>query len=222
MRTHISDHPAHKLAARIIAYLKNQKHAHIALSGGSTPKELYDLLADDMAGALDDWKVTVWQVDERCVPPSDERSNWRMIKATLLDKLPGLGAHRMEAEREDGADRYENLLRQQVPSGETGLPAFDIVLLGLGRDGHTASLFPDSPALDETERLVVRNEAPGIDPPRMTLTFPMLEAAAHRWFLVTGKEKADAVTALEDRDLPASRVADQSEFFLDPGAAGKA
>jgi 6-phosphogluconolactonase len=129
-----------------------------------------------------------------------------MIKATLLDKLPGLGAHRMEAEREDGADRYENLLRQQVPSGETGLPAFDIVLLGLGRDGHTASLFPDSPALDETERLVVRNEAPGIDPPRMTLTFPML----------------DAVTALEDRDLPASRLADQSEFFLDPGAAGKA
>lgn len=158
----------------------------VALTGGSTPRRAYEL-----AAALEpDWsRVGVWWGDERCVPPEDERSNFGMAKAALLDRLdqPPAGVHRMAGElgKEAGATQYE---RELAP-----LAAFDLVLLGLGPDGHVASLYPNQPTLDETARRAIGAEAhlePYVD--RITLTLPALRAAREVLFLVAGTEKADA------------------------------
>ena len=159
---------------------------HVVLTGGSTPAIAYEL-----ASALEpDWsRVEVWWGDERCVPPDDERSNFGMAKRTLLDNLAEQpsAVHRMRGElgREDGAEDYDREL------GE--LARFDFLLLGLGPDGHIASLYPDEPTLDESERRVIGAEAkldPYVD--RITLTLPMLRAARAIVFLVAGADKADA------------------------------
>jgi 6-phosphogluconolactonase len=157
----------------------------IFLAGGSTPARAYELAAE----AEPDWsRASAWWSDERCVPPDDERSNFRLAKEALLDRLAEAPAvHRIEGELggERAAAEYERELAGRVGG---------LVLLGLGPDGHTASLFPNAPALEERERLVVAAE-PGLEPfvERVTLTLPALAAADELVFLVTGREKAEAV-----------------------------
>jgi 6-phosphogluconolactonase len=159
---------------------------HIVLTGGTTPRRAYELAAE----LEPDWsRAEVWWGDERCVPPDDERSNYAMAKAALLDRLAVAPAavHRIRGElgRDDGAADYERELG--------GLAHFDLLLLGLGPDGHVASLYPDQPTLDETVRNVVGAEArlqPFVD--RITLTLPILDASRHVLFLVAGADKADA------------------------------
>jgi 6-phosphogluconolactonase len=163
-----------------------RRGGNIALSGGSGPKHAYELAAE----LAPDWSaVDVWWGDERCVPPDDGLSNYRLAKEALLDRLVGApkAVHRIEGELEptEAADRYDRAL-QAVQ--------LDLNLLGIGPDGHTGSLFPHAPTLDERERLAVVADA-ALEPfvPRVTLTVRANSAAAHVLFLVTGAAKADAV-----------------------------
>lgn len=176
---------AHAVAERLAEQAR--AGGHVALTGGGTPRRAYELAAE----LEPDWsRVHLWWGDERCVPPEHEWSNYGMAKAALLDRLAGAPAavHRMRGElgKEAGAAEYE---RELSPLAE-----FDLVLLGLGPDGHVASLYPNEPTLDETTRRAVGAEArldPYVD--RITLTLPLLRAAREVLFLVAGEDKADAV-----------------------------
>ena len=200
---------------------------HIALTGGSTPGVAYEKLA-----ALDvNWPgVSLWWGDDRCVPPEDERSNYGMAKAALLDRIrgPGPTVHRIEGEREEpwaAADAYEDELRDVF--GE-GVPQLDLILLGLGSDAHVASLFPGQMTLDVRDRLVVAVEEPGLAPwvARVSMTLPVLNAGREVLFLVTGADKADAAhrafVGPPERDAPGSLIAPESgrlTVILDEAAA---
>jgi len=193
---------ARAVAERLAAQARTG--GHVVLTGGSTPKRAYELAAE----LEPDWsRVELWWDDERCVAPGDERSNYGMAKAALLDRLdrPPRAVHRMhgEAGRERGAELYEQELGV--------LERFDLLLLGLGPDGHVASLYPGQPTLDERERRVVGAEArlePYVD--RITLTLPLLVAAREVLFLVTGASKADAAARAfageATRETPGSLV----------------
>jgi 6-phosphogluconolactonase len=171
----------------------------VVLSGGSTPRGLYELLASEKYRTRISWeKVQFFWGDERCVPPDHPESNYRMAREVLLDQIPipAENIHRMPAEREDhavAAAQYEETLREffQVPVGQW--PRFDLILLGMGEDGHTASLFPWTPALAETERLVVANYVEKLGTHRLTLTVPVINQAAVVAFLVTGAPKASVL-----------------------------
>lgn len=169
----------------------------IVLSGGATPRRAYELAAEAEA----DWsRAQVWLADERVVPVEDPHSNARLVRETLLDRLtfaPATHFVRTELEADEAAADYERQLRSAV---------LGLVLLGIGPDGHTASLFPHASSLDERERVAVA-AAPGLEPfvPRVTLTIPALRAAAHVVFLVTGGEKAAAVRrAFTEEPSPAT------------------
>jgi len=193
----------------------------IALTGGSTPGRAYELAA----AVEPDWsRAGVWWGDERCVPPDDERSNYALARKTLLERLDGPPAsvHRIHGEEDPAvaAADYER---------ELGGTRFDLLLLGLGPDGHVASLFPNSPGLDERERLVVQAE-PKLDPfvERVTLTPPALRSAHLLVFFVAGDEKADAVAAAlagpPDPGIPGSLIrADRgsTRAVLDRAAASR-
>lgn len=199
---------------------------HVALTGGSTPGTAYE-----RAAAMDlDWSgATLWFGDERCVEPDDERSNYGMAKRTLLDRIAGAPprVERMLGERgpDPGADDYEARLRSVFGAG---VPSLDLLLLGLGSDGHCASLFPGRPELDVTDRLAVGVPEAGLEPfvPRVTLTLPVLDAAREVVFLVTGAGKAEAAArafgGTPDPDTPASLVAPASgslTVLIDAAAA---
>ena len=195
----------------------------IALSGGSTPKRLYETLAaEPFRGRLPWQSVELFFGDERTVSPDHPDSNYGMARRALLDPL-GLEAHRMPAAEGDAAG-YERLVRHRVPAGEDGIPAFDLVLLGVGEDGHTASLFPGTAALDERERLVVMNDVPSLGTRRMTFTFPLLEAARRVWVLASGAAKRAIVARCLDpagADLPVARARPRSGelvWWLDEAA----
>jgi 6-phosphogluconolactonase len=186
------------------------------LSGGSSPRPAYErvaILRPDWGG------VELWWIDERCVPPSDGRSNYRLIREALLDGLTrGPEVHRVRGELspEEAADEYDAALH-----GVT----LDFALMGIGPDGHTASLFPNAPALDETERRAVAAEA-GIEPfvPRVTMTRPVLRAARTMVYLVTGQAKAEAVArAFAEPPSPATPASlvrgQQTVAILDRAAA---
>lgn len=164
----------------------------IALAGGNTPKRLYETLAQPPFRESVHWnQVELFFGDERAVPPDHPDSNYRMADAALLAHVP-VTAHRMRAESGD-ADAYEKLLRQRIAARRDGLPVFDLVLLGMGKDGHTASLFPGTKALQETTRWVVMNEVPQMQTRRMTLTYPVLNAARRVWLLICGADKREIV-----------------------------
>jgi 6-phosphogluconolactonase len=174
---------------------------HVALAGGTTPAALHRVVAEqsDLDSA---WHRThAWFGDERAVPPTDRRSNYRMALDTLLGPvpLPESQVHRMEGEAPDlagAAARYEQAMRAALGDDGTGPPVFDLVWLGLGADGHTASLFPGSPALEENHRAVIAVEGgPPDTPQRLTLTLPVLSAARRVIFVVSGTDKAEAVAA---------------------------
>lgn len=162
----------------------------IALAGGSTPKRLYEELARPPQPV--DWsRFEFFFGDERSVPPEHPDSNFGMARAALLAKT-GAAAHRMAAEKGE-AEAYARLLDERIAEKRGGLPVFDLVLLGVGNDGHTASLFPGTAALDETRRAVVMNDVPQLETHRMTLTYPALNAARRVWFLITGEGKREIV-----------------------------
>ena len=228
--TLVLDDPSTECAERIAAAAAAGRH--IALTGGSTPRKAYAKAAELDA----DWSgATLWFGDERCVPPDDELSNYAMAKEALLDRLPPPGeggpeVHRMRGENgpHGGADDYERELRESL--GE-GTPRLDLVLLGLGPDGHCASLFPGKPALQAGDRVAVGVDEAGMKPfvPRITLTLPVLNAGREVVFLVSGEDKADAVARAfggggAARELPASLVepADgRLTLLLDPAAASR-
>lgn len=214
MQTIVDIDPAARLAEDLAEQLR-EGEAHIAVSGGSTPRRLFQILAAHYRERIAWDGVTLWQVDERCVPPNHEQSNWRMLHEELLSALPAIRAHRIEAERANAAEDYERLLRECVRKNAHGVPELDIVLLGMGADGHTASLFPGTAALNETERLVVLNAVPQLQTHRVTMTFPLLNAAWSRWFLVTGADKRPAFARAQRGEVPAGRIADAT-WYVDP------
>lgn len=189
---------AQEAATRIARALQNAvaKHsrAALALSGGTTPREAYTLLAREPAV---DWaKVSVFWIDERAVPPTDDRSNYRWAKALLLDRarIPFERVHRMRAEAPDldeAAREYERLLRQWVEVDADGVCAFDVSVLGIGEDGHTASLFPGDPAVDVVDRLVVSVPAMEKREARLTVTPPVIEHTRCLFILAVGSTKRE-------------------------------
>jgi 6-phosphogluconolactonase len=215
---HVSADPAAAVGELIAAHA--QRKDSIVLTGGRTPGEAYARAAE----LAPDWSgVDVWWGDERCVPPDDERSNYRLAEVTLLERLehaPNVHRIRGELEPQAAADEYES----QLAGAELGL-----LLLGLGADGHTASLFPGLPQTAVEDRRVTWGP-PGLEPfvDRVTLTFPALRSARRIVFLVTGEEKAEAVARVFMREIdpavPASlvRLAPvRVEAFLDAPAASR-
>jgi 6-phosphogluconolactonase len=208
----------------------------MALSGGTTPQPLYDLLTRQPRSDGIPWQdVHIFFGDERDVPADHPDSNFRMAQQTLLDRVPVRleHVHPMPADAADlemAAGQYAELIIDQVGAGSSGLPAFDLVLLGMGGDGHVASLFPGTPALEETRKLVTVHFVPVLGRRRMTFTLPLINAARNILFLVTGVDKADPVEKVlgDDRaaaaELPAGRVHPTDGtliFVMDRGAARK-
>jgi 6-phosphogluconolactonase len=200
---------------------------HLALAGGSSPRAAYERLA----GMSLPWgRCTLWFGDERCVPADDERSNFGMVRSALLGRLrePGPNVERMEGERgpDDGAADYERRLHDAFGPG---MPQLDLVLLGIGTDGHCASLFPGGPEAEERDRAVAGVEQAGLEPlvSRITLTLPAINSARAVLFAVAGADKAAVVARAiaGDPQLPSGRVSPLSgdlTFMLDPAAAGEA
>ncbi|HEY2570169.1 MAG TPA: 6-phosphogluconolactonase [Solirubrobacteraceae bacterium] len=240
---------AEEIARRLHSAREQRGAAHLALSGGSTPARTYQLLAS----ALDGWQgIELWFADERCVGPQDDESNYRLAKETLLATATAAGldeqrVHRMRGELgpDEGARGYEIELREHAPSdhgaadalgegkgaagtgegAEAALPVLDVVVLGIGPDGHVASLFPGAPTLDAgPERLCLGvHDSPKPPPERITLTLPVLRAARRCVLLATGASKADAVNAMlgePSRHVPASLLRrERLSVIVDDAAA---
>jgi 6-phosphogluconolactonase len=205
----------------------------LALAGGSTPRALYELLSQLPEGTVDWSQVVLIWGDERNVPPDHADSNFGMVKEALLDHIdippenvlavPDPGGKAATA-----AESYEALLREAVPARGRKFPRFDCVLLGLGNDVHTASLFPHTEALAEKSRLVVANHVPKLDSDRITLTAPLLNAARYVAFLLSGESKSEALSLLwhapHDTELyPAKLIRPTSGslvFMVDKAAMG--
>jgi 6-phosphogluconolactonase len=192
---------AARIARALRAAVAKKGRAAVALSGGNTPRDAYGRLARE--AGLEWSKIHVFFVDERAVPPADDRSNYRWAKATLLDPaaIPPANVHRMPADEPDqeaAAAAYEKTVRANVELDGEGVPAFDVVVLGVGEDGHTASLFPGEPTVEILDRLVAavpastgqestRHEA------RLTLTTPSIEHARTIFVLAVGANKRPAL-----------------------------
>ena len=214
----VLDDPARGCAALMVGAALGD--GHIVLTGGSTPRAAYGDFVDAVRTVgIDLSRTTFWIGDERCVDPGDDRSNYRMIKESLLDPLGPDNqptVHRMKGELgpEAGAEDYERALR------EAGSPQFDLLLLGIGPDGHCASLFPNQNTLSERSRPVVGVPMSGLEPfvPRISLTLPALTGARHVAFLAEGESKADALAAAFGADarpdpaVPSSLVAAEADL----------
>ncbi len=211
-----ADSVAERASARVLRALDAARQArgvaHLALSGGTTPGRTYELLAR-APGELE--SVEVWFADERCVPPEDSESNYRLARETLLEPaaIPAQRVRRMQGELgpEEGARRYAELLRERVPGpGEGGdsrasaphgagaIAVLDLVVLGIGPDGHVASLFPGAATLEapEHELCLGVSDSPKPPPERITLSLPVLRAARECLLLASGAGKADAIAAM--------------------------
>lgn len=231
---------AHAAATAIVtaAEVAQTQRGHFTwvLAGGSTPRAVYELLASDEYLPRVDWtNVYIFFGDERCVPPEHADSNYRMARQSLLDYVPIPIDHiyRMhgEIEPEQAAASYEAALRTFFSDRATepvALPAFDLVLLGMGGDAHTASLFPGTPALNATDRWVVAQYVEKLDAWRLTLTSPALNAAHDVIFLVTGESKAGALAAVREGEhdpqkYPAQLIQPRGElrWLVDEAAASR-
>ena len=170
----------------------------LVLAGGSTPREVYALLATEHFRARVDWeKIMVFWGDERCVAPDHPESNYRMAREAMLAHVPIPDSHifriRSELTPEEAAQDYEDTIRRQLNVREGAFPRFDLVLLGLGEDGHTASLFPDTTGLREEQRLVTSLYVRRLNTHRITMTFPTINSAARVLFMVSGPGKSGIV-----------------------------
>ena len=182
----------------------------IALSGGSTPKNMYTLIAANASASLPWDQMFFFWSDERHVPPDNPESNYRMANEALLSKVPVPAANifRVPSENPDAAaaaDAYEQTLREFFALAPGEFPRFDLILLGMGPDGHTASLFPETAALQEKSRLVVANWVEKLKTSRITFTLPVLNAARGVAFLVSGTDKAAALHEVLEGNDPAEK-----------------
>ncbi|HTX77100.1 MAG TPA: 6-phosphogluconolactonase [Terracidiphilus sp.] len=208
--------------------------ARIAISGGSTPKAAFALMADShqhWRGAMPWDRLNLYWVDERTVPPDHPDSNYRMTREALLSHvpLPAEQIHRMEGELEPevAAARYESELRNSFRLEGAESPRFDLISLGMGPDGHTASLFPHTAAIHEMGRLVTANQVPQLDTWRITLTWPVINHANSVFFLIGGEDKAERVREVfmgprDPERLPSQLIWPSSgilTLFLDKAAA---
>lgn len=237
MNIHISEHPTNLIAAcadyvltTLSQSIADRGIARIALAGGSTPIALYDFLATSAEATQLDWNcVTCYFGDERAVPQTHPDSNYLMADQHLFQPLnipashcfPMISKPMGDLSRE--ADRYNTLLdRWAGPKG----PVFDLILNGMGEDGHFASLFPQTPALDERQRWVAVNPVPQLSTERLTLTFPVFEQARAVCFLAAGDRKRAAFHAIQQPDstLPSARLVQRREtaWFVDQACAGRA
>jgi 6-phosphogluconolactonase len=228
LKLEIVDDPPRAASAMLLSAMLGG--GDVVLTGGSTPKPAYQELARAVRAVGHNLRdTTVWFTDDRCVAPDSELSNYRLVKQSLLDPLaemprPAVRRIRGELGPEEAAEAYEREL------DEAGEPEFSLVLLGVGPDGHLASMFPDQASLSERARLVVGVPESGLEPfvPRVTLTLPALANAEQVVFLVTGAGKADAVAAAfgpdaePDPHVPASMLvplAKELTVLLDSAAA---
>jgi 6-phosphogluconolactonase len=201
----------------------------VALSGGSTPKLLYaNLVAAGHPRAIDWERVAVYFSDERFVPPSSSDSNFHTAEAGLLSRVPIDPGHTypvptVDVQPDEAARQYEDAIRRTVPGDP--IPRFDLIFLGMGPDGHTASLFPESAALNEHTRLVAPNFVDKLDAWRITFTYPLLLAARTVVFLVAGQDKATALGGVfRGKEYPAERVRSQQGaviWMVDSAAASE-
>jgi 6-phosphogluconolactonase len=221
-----SQRAAAEIERRLRAALGERGTAHLALSGGSTPARTYELLRDQ----IESWKgIHVWFADERCVAPDDDESNYKLARETLLDgaaELDPAAVHRMEGELgpERGATLYADALREHAPL-QDALAVLDVIVLGIGPDGHVASLFPGAATLDADagELCLGVHDSPKPPPERITLSLAVLRAARGCLLLATGASKADAVNAMlgePTRHVPASLLArERLTVIVDDAAA---
>lgn len=212
---------------------------HVALSGGGTPEPFYVRLVTDPMFRAMPWRWThVWIVDERAVPEDHEKSNIRMIREALTDHadIPACNVHPMPVLAEDAAGEYEATLAEVFeisdPPGASNVPKLDFILLGMGGDCHTASLFPESPALHATRWIAPNDGEKVVPPPRLTMTYPLINAARHVAVLAVGAGKAAALRRVADQlatgspdieSIPISGIAPGSGdlvWYLDEAAAG--
>ena len=213
-------------------FIKGKKEVHVALSGGSTPRMFFESLASRYASKID-WNIIhFYWGDERCVPPSDNESNYKMTRDYLLSKvgIPESHVHRIKGENnpDEEAIAYAEMLDQHLPS-TNAIPQFDLLILGMGDDGHTASIFPHEMALWESERNSEVAEHPETKQKRITLTGKVINNAASVVFLVTGQAKAEKLREIVREEgpydeYPAARVAPHSGnliWFLDKEAASQ-
>lgn len=219
-----------RLAAAARKY-KAGTRVHVALSGGMTPRKAFSLLALPPYVEIFPWdEVHFWQVDERWVPEGDPRGNRRMLVETLFSRVPVPkgNLHFIDTSLPSPADAaraYEAEMRKAIGAPKRGFPAFDLVHLGLGADGHVASLFPGSPALDERFAWAAATE--GGDPavPRVTLTLPAINEASNVLFVVAGKSRASSLErAIAGEETPGGLVSPSNgtlTFLADPAAAGE-
>jgi len=218
------------LAAQHLAELVHQHPAalrfRLALSGGQTPLLLYQTLARDYANSLDWTRIDFFWSDERLVSPEDPQSNYRLAQEHLLEPLHITQGQIFRVHTETGnaqhaADHYEDTILRVLGK----IPSFDCVLLGLGDDGHTASLFPNSEALEKTDRWVAANWISRLQSWRVTFTFPLLNQARHIFFLVSGENKAEILELIfSGAPYPAARVKPikgQVQWFVDRPAGAR-
>jgi len=203
-----------------------------ALSGGSTPRRLYEILGSEVFAGRVRWQdVHLFQVDERCVPPDDPESNYRMVREALLatSPLPETNFHRLAgelADHEKACREYAEIMRSVLAPSPGAWPRLELVFLGMGPDGHTASLFPGSPALGEQKAWVCPNYLEKLGKIRLTMTFSVLNAAANVIFLVSGGDKAEVLRQVLEGPrgrFPAQGIDPQGagrlSWFLDEAAA---
>jgi 6-phosphogluconolactonase len=221
---------ARAAAATVVDAAFKSTHEHgscrLVLAGGNTPRAAYNLLAGELRDEVNWKRVSFYFGDERCVPPDDPRSNYRMAKETLFDplKLQGGSVFGIAGELppENAAAEYDAEIRHLR---EERIPAFDLVLLGMGPEGHTASLFPGSPVLSEMQRMAAAVVVPAEPPNRVTMTPGAFALSRQIIFMVTGADKAEALAAVfaPGSDLPAAQVAAlaPSRFLVDEEAAAK-
>jgi 6-phosphogluconolactonase len=207
----------------------------VAVAGGTTPHALYQKLAAGGTSGEVPWRnMEVFFGDERDVGQDNVESNYHMVQRTLLDHIPiePTMVHPMRGDADDlqaSAAEYEHTIRRLLPAGKDGLPRFDLILLGMGGEGHTASLFPGSDVLNEGEKLVASHYVPVLGRRRLTFTFPLINAARNILLLVTGGDKANAVVGMlgDDQEakqaLPAARIAptDGMLYVILDGAAAR-
>ena len=209
----MAERAAHILAAACEEAIADRGVFHIALSGGQTPTPLFRLLAGkDWADRLPWDKMIFYWVDERCVGPDHPDSNYGLARRELLSMVPATHFFRMRGEEDpvEAAVKYEQQIRAEFNLGQHELPRFDFMLLGMGEDGHTGSIFPNSPALAERKRLVIDQYVPERKADRLTLTLPVINNARCCIFLASGKEKnhilSTALNLMAAPVLPAQMV----------------